>query len=236
MANVDPPQIPFPDFLNPIFSYISSCLPPPVYGALLTLFAHGLAFFNALLGLGTALITSNPTDWDAQRIIPPLLTLLAAYLALASALRTAKWFVYTTAWLVKWGVVAAAVSAALAWALGGAGNGGGGIVPSLIAMVSDMLNGRWKDAVTGGSRSSHQRSTSRPRAWDSFEQHWEWQFEEEQWNAANAASPAAHVQRFVADALNRARDGNWLSMARGALQSSFAHDQTGDSGGDSGER
>jgi hypothetical protein len=234
MANVNPPQIPLPDFLNPLFSYISSCLPPPVYGALLTLLAHGLAFFNALLGLGTALITSSPTDWDAQRIIPPLITLLAAYLALASALRTAKWFVYTTAWLVKWGVIAAAVSAALAWALG-AGNGGGFVVPSLIAMVSDMLNGRWKDAVTGGSPSSYQRSSTKPRAWDSFEQHWEWQFEEEQWNAANAASPAGHVQRFVADALNRARDGNWLSMARGALQSSFAHDQTGDSGGESRE-
>jgi hypothetical protein len=106
-------------------------------------------------------------------------------------------------------------------------------VPSLIAMVSDLLNGRWKDAVAGGSRSSYQRSRPRPRAWDSFEQHWEYQFEEEQWNAANPASSAAQVQQFVADALNRAKDGNWLSTARGALQNVFAHEQTGESGGDS---
>jgi len=203
-----------------------------VNSALLTLLTHGLAFFSALLGLGTALITSSPSDWDAQKIVPPLITLLAAYLALASAVRTAKWFVYTTAWLVKWGVIAAAVFAALAWA----GSGGGVIVPGLIAMVSDLLNGRWKDAATGGSRSSYQRSSPRPHSWDSFEQHREWQFEEEQWNAANAVPPAADVQRFVADALNRARDGNWFSIARGALQSSFAHDQTGESGGDSRER
>src|ERR1700755_3405051 len=85
MANVDPLQIPVPEFLRPLFSYISSCLPPPVSNALLILIAHGLAFFNALLGLGTALISSKPSDWDAQRIIPPLITLLAAYLALASA-------------------------------------------------------------------------------------------------------------------------------------------------------
>jgi len=194
--------------------------------------AHGLAFFSAMLGLGTALISS---DWDAQKIIPPLITLLAAYLALVSAVRTATWFVRTTAWLVKWGIIAAAVSAVLAWSLG-AGSGGGVIVPSLIAMVSDMLSGRWKDAFAGGSRSNYQRSSPRPHAWDSFEQHWEWQFEEEQWNAANPASPAAHVQQFVADALNRAKDRNWLSIARGALQNIFPHKQTGESGGDSRDR
>jgi hypothetical protein len=235
MANVDPSQIPVPQFLNPIFSYISSCLPPPVSSALLTLMAHGLAFISALLGLGTALISSKPSDWDAQKIIPPLITLLAAYLALASAVRTATWFVRTTAWLVKWGVIAAAVSAVLAWSLG-AGSGGGVIVPSLVAMVSDMLSGRWKDAFAGGSRSNYQRSSPRPHAWDSFEQHWEWQFEEEQWNAANPASPAAHVQQFVADALNRAKDRNWLSIARGALRNIFPQEQTGESGGDSRDR
>ena len=235
MANVDPSQIPVPEFLNPLFSYISSCLPPPVSNALLTLIAHGLAFFSALLGLGTALISSKPSDWDAQRIVPPLITLLAAYLALASAVRTATWVVRTTAWLVKWGIIAAAVSAALAWSLGAA-SGGGIIVPNLIAMGSDMLNGRWKDAAAGGSHSSYQRSRPRPHVWDSFEQHWEWQFEEEQWNAANPVTPAGQVQQFVADALNRAKDGNWLSIARGTLQNVFAREQTGESGGDSHDR
>lgn len=237
MANVDPLQIPIPEFLKPLFSYVSSCLPPPVSSAIVILIVHGLAFFNALLGLGTALISSKPSDWDAQRIIPPLITLLAAYLALASAVRTATWVLRTTAWLIKWGVIAAAASAILAWSLG-TGGGGGAIVPTLIAMVSDMLNGRWKDAAAGGSRSTYQRSRPRPHAWDSFGQHWEYQFEEEQWNAANPASSAAQVQQFVADALNRAKDGNWLTTARGALQNAFAHEQTAEaeSGGDSRDR
>src|SRR5216683_2391023 len=56
MATVTPPQIPVPPFLEPLLSYITSCLPPPVYSALLTLLTHGLAFFSALIGLGSALI------------------------------------------------------------------------------------------------------------------------------------------------------------------------------------
>jgi hypothetical protein len=222
MATVVPPQMPVPSFLQPLLSYISSCLPPPVYNALLTLLAHGLAFLSALIGLGSALISSNPSDWDAQKIIPPLITLLAAYLAIASAVRTATWFVRTTAWMVKWGIITAAVSAAVAW-VAGAGNGGGGIVPSLIAMVLDKTNGRGQDASARNSR-----PRSKPQVWDKFDEHWEWQFEEQQWNTADGASPAAHVQQFVADALDRARDGSWLSIARGALQSISTHEQTGE--------
>jgi len=228
MANVVPPQGPLPPFLDPLFSYLSSCLPAPVSKALLIVLAHGLAFLNAFIGLGSALISSKPSDWDAQKIVPPLITLLAAYLALTSALRTATWFIRTATWLVKWGIVAAAVSAALAWLLG-AGSGGGGIVPGLIAMVSDKLNGPGQDA---GSRSStSQRARSRPQTRESFDKYWDWQFEEQQWNAADVASPAAQVQQFVANALNVARDGSWLSVARGALQGFSAHDQTGESGG-----
>jgi hypothetical protein len=224
MATAVPPQIPVPPFLESLLSYISSCLPPPVYSALLTLLGHGLAFLSALIGLGSALISSNPSDWNAQKIIPPLITLLAAYLALSSAVRTATWFVRTTAWLVKWGILTAAVSAALAWVLGA--NGGGGIVPTLIAMVLDKTDGQGRDTAASGTRGSRQRSKTWPQSWDSFDQHWEWQFEEQQWNTADAASPAAHVQQFVADALDRARDGSWLSIARGALRSFSTHEQT----------
>ena len=60
-----------------------------------------------------------------------------------------------------------------------------------------------------------------------------WQFEEEQqWNAADAASPAARVQRFVADALDRARDGSRLSIARGTLQSFSTHERTEENEGE----
>lgn len=232
MANVDPP---IPTFLDPLLSYISSCLPPPVSNAILTLFTHGLAFISALLSLGSALISSSPSDWDPQKIVPPLITLLAAYLALASAVRTAMWVVRTTAWMVKWAIIAGAVSAAAAWLFGGGENGGGGsggIVPSLTGMVLDMLNGRGQDAA-GGSRSDRQRSKPRPQAWNEFEQHWEWQFEEQQWNAADPVSPAAHVQQFVANALHRAREGNWMSIARDALQSFSAREQTTEGGDDS---
>ncbi|KAI9456299.1 hypothetical protein F5148DRAFT_1017662 [Russula earlei] len=233
MAN-PPTQIHLPPFLAPLFSYISSCLPPPVHNALLVLLTHGLAFFGALIGLGAALISSKPSDWDAQKVIPPLITLLAAYLALASAVRTATWFVRTATWLVKWGIVAAATSVALAWLLG-TGDGGSGVVPSLIAMVSDVLSGRGQDAAANASGGGSQRARSRPQAWDSFDKHWEWQFEEQQWNAADSTSAATQVQQFVANALDAA-SGSWLSLARGALQGYSSREQTGQHEGESHER
>lgn len=237
MAMVVPPEIPVPvpSFFEPLLSSIASCLPPPVFNALLTLLAHGMAFLSALIGLGSALISSRPSDWDAQKIIPPLITLLAAYLALASAVRTATWFVRTTAWLVKWGFIMAVLSATVAWVMGGS-DGAGGIVPNLIAMVWDRSGSQGQDAAAASSRGTRQRSRPRPQAWDSYDQHWEWQFEEQQWNAANPASPAAHVQDFVADALDRARDGSWLSIARSALRSFSTHEQTRENEDESHER
>ena len=223
----NPSQFAFPNLLEPLLSYISSCLPPPVYNALLVLVAHGLAFLSALIRLGCALISSRPSDWDAQKIIPPLITLLAAYLALSSAVRTATWFVRMTTWLIKWGIITAAVSVASAWVFGG-----GGLVPSLAGVVLDLLNGQGKDAA-GGPRGSRQQGRSRPQAWESFDQHWEWQFEEQQWNAADSTSPSQHVQQFVADALQRARDGSWWSIARGAVQSFSDPGSSERDGGDS---
>ncbi|KAI9510455.1 hypothetical protein F5148DRAFT_1366547 [Russula earlei] len=93
--------------------------------------------------------------------------------------RTATWFVRTATCLVRWGIVAAATSVALVWLLG-AGDGGSGVVPSLIAMVSDVLSGHGQDAAAIASGGGSQRARSRPQAWDSFDEHWEWQFEEQQ--------------------------------------------------------
>jgi len=113
-----------------------------------------------------------------------------------------------TTWMVKWGVIAAVASVAAGWI-------GGGVVPSLAGMALDMLNGHGQDAA-GGTRGSRQNGRARPQAWESFDQHWEWHSEEQ---LADATSPAQHVQHFVADALQRAKDGGWWSVARGALQS-----------------
>ncbi|KAH9055436.1 hypothetical protein EDB87DRAFT_1640837 [Lactarius vividus] len=175
MSNGNPPQIAY--LLEPLLSYISSCLPPPVY--------HALA---------------HPRHTWAR--IP-------------HAVRTATWFVRMTTWIIKWGIITAAVSAATAWVFAS-----GGVVPSLTGLAAKT--------PAGGLRGSRQR----PQAWDSFDQHWEWQFEEKQWNTADATSPSQHVQQFVADALQRARDGGLWSIARGALQS-FSDPRPSEREGDS---
>jgi len=139
---------------------------------------------------------------------------------------------------VKWGIIAAALSAAAAWLFSLSANAGG-IVPGLTATVLDMLYGpelqQDRDA-TPGKGGARRPVRPRPQAWDSFDQHWEWQFEEQQWNAADPVNPAAHVQQFVANALDRAREGSsWMSIARTALQSFSAQEQTREDGGESRE-
>ena len=101
-------------------------------------------------------------------------------------------------------------------------------MPSLAGVVLDMVNGRGQDAAGG-----HRRGRARPQAWESFEEHREWQFEEQQWNAADSTSPSQHVQQFVANALQRAGDGSWWSIARGAMESFSDPRSSERDGGDS---
>src|ERR1700677_4400962 len=201
MTTANPPEFAFPNLLEPILSYISSCLPPPVYNALFALVINGLSFISALLSFGTALISSRPSDWDVQKIVPPVITLLAVYLALSSAVRTATWFVRTTTWMIKWGIITAVASVAAGWIYGG-------VVPSLAGMALNVLNGYGEDAASGPRATRR----TRPQAWESFDQHWEWQFDEQQWNAADATTPAQNVQQLVADAVQGASGGGGGSV------------------------
>ncbi|KAI0267078.1 hypothetical protein BC834DRAFT_872406 [Gloeopeniophorella convolvens] len=222
MANIDPGDIPLPPFLEPVLTYFASALPPAVYTALITFCAHGLAFLTALFNLGSALIASKPWEWDAQKILPPLITLLAAYLALSSALRTASWFIRTTTWLIKWGVIMSALAAGAAWVFAG----GRGIVPALTGLLLDTFNGHGQDA-TGGPR------RARPHAWEPFDSHREWQYEEGQRHGADAGAGASeHVQQFVAGVLERARGGNFWAIARAAFDGVAAPGSAGDGADD----
>ncbi|KAI9510831.1 hypothetical protein F5148DRAFT_1010421 [Russula earlei] len=231
MAN-PPTQIHLPPFLAPLFSYISSCLPPPVHNALLVLLTHGLAFFGALIGLGAALISSKPSDWDAQKVIPPLITLLAAYLALASAVRTATWFVRTATWLVKWGIVAAATSVALAWLLG----------TGTVAAASCRALSRWfrmcsaaaGNAAANASGGGSQRARSRPQAWTRLTSIGNGNLRS---SSGMLPTPRAHgPSTTVRCERTGCRKWYWLSLARGALQGYSSREQTGQHEGESHER
>src|SRR5882762_7233008 len=140
MVDIDPSSISLPAIIDPILSYLSSILPPPLYSFLLTFLAHSLALFTSLISLGYTLLSSRPWEWDAQTVIPPLITFLAAYLALVSLYRTTSWMFQTGMWVMKWGTILGALIAGAGWVAvqtgaGGAGGigqaGGGGMMSFL---------------------------------------------------------------------------------------------------------
>ncbi|KAI0062833.1 hypothetical protein BV25DRAFT_1824869 [Artomyces pyxidatus] len=232
MANVDPGDIPLPAFLDPLLSYLSSSLPPQVYSALLTILSHLLALLTALLSLFSALTASKPWEWDAQTVLPPLISLFAAYLALLSVYRTTSWMVRTTIWMVKWGALLSALAAGAGYFMGNQGAGGDvgrggafpGVVPTLTGFLLDLFNGQDQNAA-GTQRSKSARSKSkaksnptnpRPKAWEPFDRHREWQFQESQNNGAQG-SAAEEVQRFVTNVIGRAREGGWWEAAKSVV-------------------
>ncbi|KAH7926691.1 hypothetical protein BV22DRAFT_986085, partial [Leucogyrophana mollusca] len=175
---MDPSDIPLPAFLDPLLDYLADQLPPPLYNFLLTFLSHVLALLTALVSLVASLISSKPWEWDAQTVLPPLITFLAAYLALVSLYRTTSWMFRTCLWFIKWGTIFGALTAGAGWYMGNQG-GGRGIVTSLGGILLDMLNGQGQNAP-GGTRAPPQTRTKtetqkkRPKTWESFEKHQQW--------------------------------------------------------------
>jgi hypothetical protein len=208
---VNPGDIPLPNFLNPVLSYLKDNVPQPIYTVLVNLMAHFLAFISALISLLTSLVAKHPSEWDAQTFFPPIIAILTAYLALASLYRTTAWVVRTSVWFVTWSTVIAAIIA-FAGAIFRAGNGDlslTGVVSSFMDAVSGMLN----DA-SAKSRKARQRGTKgRPKAWESYDRHRDWQYQEDQDRAAQRDPTSS--ERTVEDFISNIEQSGLWKMAQG---------------------
>ena len=221
MVDIDPSLIPLPAILEPIFSYLSSVLPPPLYSFLLTLLSHCLALFTSLLSLCYTLLSSKPWEWDAQTVIPPLITFLAAYLALVSLYRTTSWMFQTGVWLAKWGTIVGALVAAAGWVAGQGGGGGvgqaggGGMMSFLSGLILNAINGQGQNAA-GGPRS---RSRTRPSAWEPFQRHQHNTNTNQNNNNNNNERTDGDgvVQDLIRGIIRAAERGGWLDAARNAM-------------------
>ncbi|KAG1753001.1 hypothetical protein EDB19DRAFT_2035551 [Suillus lakei] len=218
---MDPADIPLPAFLDPLLGFLAEQLPPPLYSFLLSFLSHSLALFTALISLISSLIASKPWQWDAQTIIPPLISFFAAYLALVSLYRTTSWMVRTSIWFIKWGTILGALTAGLGWYMGqNAGVGNTSIVSSLGGFIWDMLNGQaqstpdpQRSSRTSKSR-TQRKSNDRPRSWESFEKHKQWQYQERDGNQEE--NDAQKIISNIAKAANRLLvEGGWWDLARG---------------------
>ncbi|KAG1802640.1 uncharacterized protein HD556DRAFT_1331237 [Suillus plorans] len=225
---MDPADIPLPAFLDPLLSFLADQLPPPLYSFLLSFLSHSLALFTALLSLISSLISSKPWQWDAQTILPPLISFLAAYLALVSLYRTTSWMVRTSIWFIKWGTIFGALTAGLGWYMGqNAGIGSTSIISSLAGFISDVLNEQTQ-TTPGTSQSpktrTQRKSNDRPKSWESFEKHKQWQYQERDGN--QEGNDAQKIMSNIAKAANRLlAEGGWWDAARGIFDGPTSDDK-----------
>ncbi|GBE81060.1 hypothetical protein SCP_0307840 [Sparassis crispa] len=255
MVVVPPLDAPLPHLFDPILDYLSSSLPPPVYNTLVTVASQSVALVTSLFTLTMALFPSSSSTWDAQTILPPLITLLAAYLALVSFYRTTWWMIRTGFWFIKWGTILAVLTAGAGWVMSNANaNGGsgvgvpfaGGFIPVIGGFLLDMLNGQGQNAAGGArsnprpktqsqstrsrSRPQNQPKSPRPKAWESWDRHREWQYNE---NEGTDAGSEGEVKKVIGDIIGAAgrvlSDGRWWEAAKGAVDE-FAQ-VLGESGG-----
>ncbi|KIK98647.1 hypothetical protein PAXRUDRAFT_31028 [Paxillus rubicundulus Ve08.2h10] len=210
---MDPSDIPLPPFLDPVLDYLSERLPPELYSFLSSFFSHSLALFTAFISLVSSLIASKPWEWDAQTILPPLISFLAAYLALVSLYRTTSWMFRTTFWFIKWGTIFGVLAAGAGWYMGNQGASGGetGLASTLGTIVLNMLNG---DQGAAGARRppSSRDQENRPKPWESFEKPRQRPYQEGNREGENEAQ---QIMSDIMVAANRLLvGGGWWDTAR----------------------
>lgn len=226
-------EISLPAFLDPVLEMLSDRLPQPVFALFINVLAHGIALFTALLSFLGVLLRTNPFEWDVQTVLPPLITLLSAYLALITLYRTTGWIFRTVLAFIKWGLIFTALGVAGGWYIAGGANGGNGIgslslASSIGRFVLDSLNGPQENVPgnqgsrtrTTSSRSSRTRGNQRadrPKPWESFDRH-------QQWRTQNAGQDqdGGDVQQVLGSMVDVAakvvRENGWWEAAKNTVE------------------
>ncbi|KAF4567738.1 hypothetical protein EYR40_006743 [Pleurotus pulmonarius] len=226
-------EISLPAFLDPVLEMLSDRLPEPVFNLFINILAHGIALFTALLSFLGVLLRTNPFEWDAQTVLPPLITLLSAYLALITLYRTTGWIFRTVLAFIKWGLIFTALGVAGGWYIAGGANGGNGLgslglASSIGRFILDSLNGPQENVPgnqgsrtrTTSSRSSRTRGNQRaerPKPWESFDRH-------QQWRTQNAGQvqDGDDVQQVLGSMVGAAakvvRENGWWEAAKNTVE------------------
>ena len=200
--------------VEPLLAFLEERLPPPLYAVIINVLSHVLALSTTAFRLVGALISRPPEEWDLQSILPPIITLLAAYLALVSLYRTTTWMIRLVFWFIKWGSVIGILGLGAGW-LAAAVNMNGGVDNGLLDILSSLINGRSSASMRQKGRAPSPRTQApkerRYRAWDKFEGNRDWQYQERTQQVNNEAQVI--MQQIVSTA-NQMFDGHtWWQMA-----------------------
>ncbi|KIL68913.1 hypothetical protein M378DRAFT_158050 [Amanita muscaria Koide BX008] len=213
----------WPDVLGSLLDYLAERLPSPVYYMLLGILSRALVFLSSSLSFIASLLSSNPSDWNLHDIIPPLVTILCAYLALVTLYRTTTWAIRTFFWFIKWGLILGLIFTVVGWHLRGTDQNWGAVADigdTIVRTALESANAHTREAAVGmdggiGANSWTRRKRSskagRPRAWDSFKSHQRWQ-EHSQQDATNEMKSMVDMAGGILH-----RGGQWWMAAKSII-------------------
>lgn len=212
-----------PAVFDPFLEYLSTALPPPLYFFIINVLSHTFAAVTTIARLSTSLLSTTPSDWNAQALLPPIITILTAYLALASIYRTTTWALRLGFWFLKWGTLISVIMAGAGYFMGNAGvavqNQGAAVLGDIFSSLFDGGDVSKRNRQTKSQR----RSRNKPKAWDSFEQHREWQYQQPN-EREGANVQTQQMMDMVVDVAGQVFEtGDWWgtmkSFGRGSTQS-----------------
>jgi len=154
-----------PRFIDPLFDYLEDHLPPPVYAFITNALSMAMALCATAVRLVAVLLQKAPSDWDAQAIIPPIITVLAAYLALASLYRTTSWLFRLTFWVLKWGSLFGFLCTGAGYLAAANGADVGVGLASLGSKALEWLNAN----VNAAGTQDRARDSTRNRPWTKYD-------------------------------------------------------------------
>ncbi|TEB37530.1 hypothetical protein FA13DRAFT_1726643 [Coprinellus micaceus] len=190
--------------------YLQGKLPPPFYSILITGLSYLLALCTAAARLIGSLASTHPQDWDAQTVLPPIITLLAAYLALLSLYRTATWALKLAIWFIKWGAIIGILAMGAGWlaAVSSMNKDGG---TSLAGIASNLMDGRSGNGNPKSKSNVRISSNDNPRA-GNFQATPNWQYQE---GADKQQNEVQNVMQNIADTAQQILDGSaWWELGK----------------------
>ena len=191
-----------PAFLDPLLDYLVDHLPPPLYDALYSLLTYTILLASSAYTFALSLPSWKPWEWDAQRILPPLISILIAYYTILSVFRTTGWMIRMTVRFIKWGAILGLLGMGAGWYLGNNDAQGG-------------LAGALRDAAFGNGNPQNARDRGqhrqRPPPWESFKAHEDWKYDEQE---AQRTESGGLLDQFLRNAVG----GGIYDFAAGAAQ------------------
>ena len=204
--------------------YLADRLPPPVYSALIALVSRSLVFVSSISTFVASLVSADPSHWNPQQILPPLITLLCAYLALLTIYRTTTWAIRTIFWFFKWGFILSIIFTGMGWYLH---DTAGGLGPAdSVRAVLDAINYRTPQAAGGMQSTSIHSSNPKPQVWDTFESHRRWRETLRRPDAKDEANLEGLIRSVLGPATGfLEQGGQWWQVAKSiVIEKQFGDD------------